>query len=108
MLVVKVEMWPGGDAAKARVISMATWTCLGVARDHGDRGYKVRLFKDADFGGPTVAPVGEVWREGTVRGHFPGRRGVWDLLAAGLREVVGRRLEGYRAIEEKDLPGVSK
>lgn len=106
MLVVKVEMWPGGDSTKARVMSVAAIDLLGQANADrpeigvrkGERRYRVRLFKDTAFGGPdasgdlTNAPV---WRGGRVRGHIAGRRGVWDLIGGAIKVLLRDRLDDY-------------
>lgn len=112
MLIVQVSMTPGGDFSKLRTLAYATITNVGVAREdrpdlgvkRGERAYRVRLFKDAEFGGPTtldelrdcVSSGRKVWREFGVRGHMPGPRGVWDLVGGALREGLGSRLNDYR------------
>ena len=108
MIVVKIEMWPKGDASKARVLSIATLARIGVAKAAvgvtrvGERAYTVRLLRDVEFGGPDGSdPValraGTVWREGSVRGHTPGvgQRGTWDLLGGALKVLLGNRLNQY-------------
>lgn len=107
MMVVRVEMWPQGDAARVYPLSLAALSCIGQANanapEHGvvlgERRYHVRLFKDVAFGGPTDGPFTErhIWRSGIVRGHLPGKRGVWDLLGGALHHLLGPRLDGYKA-----------
>ena len=109
MIVVKVCMWPGGDASQERVLSVGTIACVGVARAAdaargiraGERAYQMRLLKDTSFGGPDGADpealhTAPVWRAGGVRGHLPGPRGAWDLLGGGLRVLLGARTNDYR------------
>lgn len=117
MLVVKVYLWPLGDASRARLLSQASISLLGQAgRDDpergirkGERAYRVRIFKDTDYRGPEdgvdvrEVPSSKVWREGHVRGHLPGRRGVWDLLGGALQAVIGGRLGDYVGFKP-DLP----
>lgn len=113
MLVVTISMWPGGDAARAYTVSLATLACLGQAtRDDaalgvhaGERAYEVKLYKDTSFGGPAALEPrarcrGAVWRSGRVHGHFPGKRGGWDLLGGALQALLGVRLRGYAPLRE--------
>lgn len=104
MLTVTVQMWPQGAQDRARVLTVGTLALVGQAlRDEGDvrkgeRLYRVRLYKDTAFGGPAEVPADgdrRIWREGWVRGHFPGPRGVWDLLGGALQHVLGSRIAGY-------------
>jgi hypothetical protein len=105
MLVVKVCMWPGGDRARERVVSVAAIDLLGQANEDrpdigvrkGERRYRVRLFKDVEFGGPDASGdlPATTWRTGRVRGHLPGRRGVWDLIGGALKVVLRDRLDDY-------------
>jgi hypothetical protein len=113
MVVVSLCMWPGGDRARQRVLSVATLSLLGQAAAdrpdlgvlRGERAYRVRLSKDTQFGGPDglSLPLAGVWRQGTVRGHLPGPRGGWDLLGGALRCLLHGRLHAYVAGE---LPAV--
>ena len=110
MLVVKVYMWPGGDHAKERLLSVARLDLWGIARTNsqgcrqGERAYRVLLLKDVAAGAPNwdehperVLDPGErqVWRGGFIRGHMLGPRGGWDLLGGALRELLGHRLRDY-------------
>lgn len=118
MLVVKLCMWPRGDRSKERTLAIGTLACIGQAtRSEGDvvegeRAYRVRLYKDRQFKGPTeqaVAdrPLAGIWRQGIVRGHLPGRRGAWDLLGGALQVLLGNRLERYTNTPDllpEDLP----
>ena len=107
MIVVKVCMWPEGDRSRERLLSLAAIDCIGVASVDipaqgivkGERAYRVRLFKDTDYGGPKEGQnleAASVWRTGYVRGHMPGPRGVWDLLGGALKLVLGDRLSDYK------------
>lgn len=118
MMVVKVYMWPGGDADAEELLCQATFDCQGEAtRDapelgvrQGERGYRVRLLKGPRFGGPgegaEVRPQyvqkRKVWKEGFVRGHLPGRRGEWDLIGGALRVLLGSRLNPYVSYAPSD------
>ena len=84
MIVVTVEVWPGGDASKAEHVGTAeidndTTGTLTVGN------YNVVVGKSAYFKCP--------WKRGRVEG-FPRRRlGPWDLLYRALRATVGARNE---------------
>lgn len=106
MVVVKLCMWPQGDWTKERVLSIGTIDLLGQANEDrpdigvrkGERRYRVRLFRDTMFGGPDGSKDlrGEkVWKQGTVRGHVPGKRGAWDLIGGALKVLCGDRLWEY-------------
>lgn len=82
MIVVIVELWPGGDPARKRHLGTAK-----IANDGRgtlfDGDYNVTLLKN---GRPN-----QVWRKGRVEG-FPRRRlGAWDLLYRALSATVGSR-----------------
>lgn len=101
MLIVKIEMWPGGDAARKYPVSNAAIWCVAQDAD-GKRNYRYLLCKDPQFGGPATdeelraaVTTRQGWRAGTVSGHAPGDRGVWDLLGAVLVSALGARLRGY-------------
>jgi len=70
MLVIKIELWPGGVAARAR--NMGTMFICNVGGTKQSGNYEVMLAK---WGKPTVP-----WRVGVVRG-FPRLSGSpWDLM----------------------------
>lgn len=97
MLVIKAYMWPGGDAKGERYLSGMTLACVGATKD-GERAYRVEIMKDTNYGGPeNVRPRAphQIWRGGDVRGHFPGRRGVWDLVGGALKALLHSRLDSY-------------
>jgi hypothetical protein len=83
MLVIQVQMWPGGDKSKA--YSMGTLT---VALDPSTlatditRGYTWRITRFKDKG---------TWKSGRIDGHNPKTRGPWDLIFRILRSAVGVR-----------------
>lgn len=104
MVVVKVFMWPGGDESQERLMSVMTLACKGELK--GERRYEVRAFKDAAFlsdpqilEDPAALHRGareHLWRTEVIRGHFPGPRGVWDLVGGALKVTLGDRLARYR------------
>lgn len=109
MMVLKLYMWPRGRSDRERFLGAALIDCLGQATKalpeqgirEGERAYRVRLLKMPQFGGPSEEQLTQqprkrdIWREGFVRGHLPGKRGTWDLLGGALREMLGRRLDPY-------------
>jgi hypothetical protein len=80
MLVVKIELWPGGYEDKKRLLAMGTITNTGSGSlTKGD--YFVDL-RDA---------AGRPWKHGSVT-DFPRKRLLaWDLLCRALKNVVGER-----------------
>ena len=110
MIVVKVEMWPGGDAAKKRMLSvMKVWN-VRVDTETGERGYRIEILKDTSFTdldmtvdeNLVMVKSKDVWKKGMVRGHFPGKRGLWDLLGGSLAALLRERLSTYRGMEEPE------
>lgn len=99
MLVLRVEMWPGGDAAKKHTIGLAALALQGVTPE-GVRSYAVKLFKAPEFGGPAtdeaLLNTPAVWRQGFVTGHVAGPRGTWDLIGGALKVMLGERLNFYK------------
>jgi hypothetical protein len=99
MLVLRVEMWPGGDVTKKRTIGLAALALQGVTPE-GVRSYVVKLFKAPEFGGPAtdeaVLSDPAVWRQGVVTGHVAGPRGTWDLIGGALKVLLSERLNSYK------------
>lgn len=110
-MILKLYMWPRGRSDRERFLGAALIDCLGQAAKElpeqglreGERAYRVRLLKMPRFGGPSEEQLTQpprkrdIWREGFVRGHLPGKRGTWDLLGGALREMLGGRLKPYTA-----------
>jgi hypothetical protein len=91
VIVVKVELWPGGDEGRKR--------SLGEARISNDateslttelRGgsYDVVLLTGDP---PLSKKAGKEWRRGRVTGFPRIKLGPWDLLYRALRATVGSR-----------------
>ncbi|HUX16645.1 MAG TPA: hypothetical protein VMW52_09250 [Phycisphaerae bacterium] len=90
MIVIRVELWPGGDETRAEDLGTARIvnTVAASVASGGELGdYRVELLKGARYS----RRAGEIWKACTVTG-FP-RRGLgpWDLLFRGLRDLVGYR-----------------
>lgn len=110
MVVLRAEVWPQGDATKARSLGIATLALVEVMPT-GERAYDVRFWKAPTAGGLDVgcgelsADVVEaiisprptaIWRRGQVRGHWPLRLGVWDVIGGAAKVLLGDRLTDYR------------
>jgi hypothetical protein len=100
MIVVKVEMWPGGDESRAQEFARATITnqvktTVQSAGKFGD--YAVRLSAGIQ-GRPEC--MKRTRKAGTVTGFDRVRRGIWDLLFLALRNTVGNR-NVYHGREEE-------
>ncbi len=81
MLVIKIELWPGGDKSRARSLGEAEIANVGGDAQIGD--YAVRLLK---WGGGR-----RTWKKGEVRGFPRLRLGPWDLLYRALASIVAGR-----------------
>lgn len=84
-VVVKIEVWPGGDEARGREIGRAVITNLGGKREDAIGNYSVQLMRSSERATPGV------WRSGSVR-DFPRKKlSVYDLLFCALRATIGYR-----------------
>lgn len=84
MIVVRIELWPGGREAEKREIGVARIANVGGTETVGD--YDVRLLKS-----PEYAKNPGLWRRGRVEGFPRKRLGPWDLLYRALRATIGER-----------------
>jgi hypothetical protein len=86
MIVVTVEMWPGGDRTHKKTLGIAHIINDGTGDAlRGD--YDVRLYK---WTTDTASPM-HVWKTGRVRGFARQSRGPWDLLFVALKGIVEGR-----------------
>ena len=92
MLVVKIEMWPGGNEGKAYLLSQ------GVIANDGKGSvtlgsvtlgnYDVNLMKAPRFGGDKKPRIsGKSWRRGRVEG-FDRNLSEWELLRRALEDAL--------------------
>ena len=88
MVVVRIELWPMGDKARARVLGEAALTCTGTSGDGRYGAYRVLLSK---FGGFASG----IWRAGECSGHDRVKRGPYDLLYRALGAVLGQRVPDH-------------
>jgi hypothetical protein len=89
MIVIKVEMWPGGDQRKAYEFGRAVLINQEerTVATKGSRGdYFVRLW--GGVSGKRVLLSNRPWRQGFVR-DFPRQQlGAWHLICQALKEVL--------------------
>lgn len=101
MLVIKIELWPGGVEKKARPLGEVHIANDGSGTlDEGD--YNVTLFKS-----PEYAKSPGVWKRGRVRGFPRKRLGPYDLLFRALRACVASRNREEKA-DKAPTPPPSK
>jgi hypothetical protein len=91
MIVVKVEMWPGGDERRAEEFSrayIANEVTTTVSTQGRQGTYTVRLMGGI-WGRPDC--LKRTWKMGKVEGFDRVKQGVWDLIYLALRDTVGYR-----------------
>lgn len=84
MIVVKCEMWPGGDERKAYPLCKAEIANDGDTSEETDGrkgSYKARFMQAEQFNPK------KVWRSSKVPPISRSRRGVWDILYVALRNA---------------------
>jgi len=82
MLVLKLELWPQGDRAKARDLGTLEIGNVGGDADEGD--YRCMLTEPVESGGSLVARG----RGCKVRG-WRRANGAWALVAEALARLLG-------------------
>lgn len=96
MIVIRLEMWPGGREENKYALGTGTITNVGGSDERGQ--YRIQLQKSARY-----AKTPGVWKRAVVI-NFPRLRlGPWDLLLRGLIACCGDRSE----TEVTDLTGVN-
>ena len=88
MLIVKVELWPGGVEEAAEVIDIMQIINDGTG-SYGQGNYDVRIIK---------RDSSNTWKSGRVEG-FPRARfnTSWDLVYRALNSMIGYRNEKKRS-----------
>lgn len=81
MVVIRAEMWPKGDETKAYFLGTVVIVLKGID-EKGLRRYEWAISK---FKSKTV------WKRGTIDGHNPKNRGLWDLLYRIMELAAGAR-----------------
>lgn len=92
VIVVKLELWPGGDESRTQDLGKAE--IFNVTDLAEISSYGVRLLKGARY---SKRP-GTLYKEGRVD-NFPRRDqrwGPWELLALALESTVGYRIAGLK------------
>lgn len=72
MVYVRVELWPGGDRTKARLLQEATIANVGGTGEFGNYAVKVShstTYKGNGFADPIRPALAEVWKSGGIAGH---------------------------------------
>jgi hypothetical protein len=91
VIVVKVELWPGGDEKRSRLLGLGTITNIGGTPARGT--YSATLLGATRAGVTPTVMHREPFRTVRVDG-FPRRRlCAWDLVFRVLRAAVGTRNE---------------
>jgi hypothetical protein len=90
LIVVRIEMWPGGREEAKRELQLMTIANVGGTPTSGD--YRVRVPKSAEYSKrPGTATSGSTWRTALVRA-FPRRKlGPVDLVLRALVALVADR-----------------
>lgn len=98
MIVVKVELWPGGVESGARELSRAYITndAKTSVETKGEYGsYDCRFMQSHQFNPK------EVWKQSRAKFIHRTKRGVWDILFVGLFNAGLLKRNGA-AVQTKD------
>ena len=87
MIHITIEMWPGGDKTKSKLLGEGYITNQGGTREVAS--YYVQLLKSPEYAKP--GNEGQLWKDGNVSGFPRQRLGPWDLLLRSLLASVGYR-----------------
>lgn len=83
MIVIRAELWKGGDSTKRENLGLITIANIGGTQTRGD--YEFTIFKR---GSQVIR-----WKQGTVAGFKRTKYQVWYLLFGVLRSAFGKELE---------------
>lgn len=86
MLVVIIEIWPGGDEQRKRRLGVATIVNDGKGTEE-IANYQFEIFKGPELGSRNRS----VWKRGKIQGFARRMLGPWDLLYRGLKQTVKSR-----------------
>jgi hypothetical protein len=90
MIIVRVELWPGGDANRARLLGLGKIENVGNGSDA--RGNYAAALVGATSAGVTPAVAARPpFRSVRVEGFPRQQLCAWDLLFRVLREAIGDR-----------------
>jgi hypothetical protein len=72
MVYVRIELWPGGDRTKARLLQEATIANVGGDAERGDYAVGVShstTYKGSGFADPARPKPAEVWKAARITNH---------------------------------------
>lgn len=94
MIYIRIELWPGGDRKRAKLLHEGVVWNRGGTAARGEYGYKLSVtggFEASEDVMRTCTMGRRVLRAGDVR-DFPRKRlSAWDLLLRALKAAVGDR-----------------
>ena len=97
MIVLRVDVWPGGDYRRARDMgTVLVWIVAADGEEVGHYRYKIlkfnqrRRYKEL-LQRPQDIPSSACWREGTIQGFPRKKQGPLDLLYRILDKAIGNR-----------------
>lgn len=90
MIVIRMEMWPGGSPERKYLLGSAIIANDGTGTQTVGH-YRVRIGRRGVD--TPLKPFTKPWKTGVVT-NFPRMRlGAWDLLYRALKEILGARNE---------------
>lgn len=91
MIVVRIEMWPGGDREKAYLLQEMAIANVGGDAEKGDYAAVMShstTFKGNGLENPNNPPEHAVWKRARVRG-FPRKLSPAELVRRAIYECLG-------------------
>ena len=89
MIYIRIEMWPHGERALARLLGEAVIANSGGTKEVGV--YTAFLSKFKGFSDPSIPKKSETWKFVSIKGFKRLRGGPWDLLLLVLAAAIGKR-----------------
>lgn len=90
MIVIRVEMWPGGDKSKRRLMALGVITNLGTASSRARGDYSVILSRVSRTATNSDQTRKMIWKRGRVLGFKRDAFSVWYLLGTALYTLLGK------------------
>lgn len=93
MIVVRMELWPGGDESRKKTLGIATICNEGGTVSDTHPPYSVKIMKS-----PMYAKSPGVWKRGIVKAYPRESKnwGPWELLALALHATIGDRISSLK------------
>lgn len=106
MIVIRMELWPGGDKSRAEHLGTATianvnrmddmrhignYEYLVMEHSQSAEGDLVEVFPESRFNLSQRGSAKKKWKSGGVAGFPRLKLGAWDLLYRVLQSAVGNR-----------------